>query len=340
MIGSISFNVRDLLIGLSENDSQIRDKLIQLKKIKDIQKDLKKVSEIATLTNSVTYSKIHNDSELNVELIRKRKNLELKLNYLNMKLIQIKKQIKEVNGLKNYILNLNLSILVPKLNDVVTVTEENLVNFTNNEDYLKYQSTIIQIDINNVKNEIKEIENDLSEPTRSLFEGEDVLEASLKLLNSIQIDGTLLNKKKKEVENTIANISEDIEEMFMLNNEIITETTNWILKFAEILNVKEFVSQNNYLFTRDLKSIGGTIYYKVVFCFKMAYIKIIEKHTGIILPIILDSPSGREVTEVNITEVIGILNEYFDKNQIIIASIFDYDIKNLKKIVIEKNLLE
>ena len=60
----------------------------------------------------------------------------------------------------------------------------------------------------------------------------------------------------------------------------------------------------------------------------MAYIKIIEEVTGVKLPIVLDSPSGREVTERNIEAVISILNDHFNENQIVIASINSYNLKN------------
>lgn len=100
------------------------------------------------------------------------------------------------------------------------------------------------------------------------------------------------------------------------------------------------VKNKRYIFTRDLKSISGTVYYKVVFSFKMAYIKTIEAHTNLILPIVLDSPSGREVTNRNIHVVIDILNKYFKENQIIIASINKYDLNEVKEIKLNKKIFE
>ena len=99
-------------------------------------------------------------------------------------------------------------------------------------------------------------------------------------------------------------------------------------------------SHANYLLTHDIKSISGTQYYKVVFSFKMAYIKVIEKYTNVTLPIFLDSPSGREVTQANIKKVIDILNGYFKDNQVIIASIYDYKLKGKKKIEIKNKIFE
>lgn len=58
------------------------------------------------------------------------------------------------------------------------------------------------------------------------------------------------------------------------------------------------------------------------------------------LPIILDSPSGREVTSRNISDVIGILNDYFKDNQIIIASINKYKLDGAKEIILHRKIFE
>lgn len=57
------------------------------------------------------------------------------------------------------------------------------------------------------------------------------------------------------------------------------------------------------------------------------------------LSIILDSPSGREITKKNVNAMIDILNRYFSDNQIIIASIFQYNIDIINIIDIEDRLV-
>ena len=64
--------------------------------------------------------------------------------------------------------------------------------------------------------------------------------------------------------------------------------------------------------------------HKTVFSFRLAYIKEIEKKQGISLPILLDSPKGKEIDDDNVQKMIHILARDFSKNQIIIASIFHY----------------
>ena len=65
----------------------------------------------------------------------------------------------------------------------------------------------------------------------------------------------------------------------------------------------------------------------------------LEKELNIKLPIILDSPSGKEVDNKNIQLMMDILKRDFSDHQIIIASIFDYDFKNVNIIKIHDHLI-
>ena len=96
----------------------------------------------------------------------------------------------------------------------------------------------------------------------------------------------------------------------------------------------------SYLFTSNLKELSGAVLHKTVFAFRLAYIIEIEKHLGIKLPIILDSPSGKEVDQANIQLMVNILKRDFSENQIIIASIFQYDFDTVNVIEIVNRLIE
>ena len=77
-----------------------------------------------------------------------------------------------------------------------------------------------------------------------------------------------------------------------------------------------------------------------VFSFRLAYILEVKKILGVTLPIILDSPSGKEIDSQNIQVMINILKRDFADHQIIIASIFEYDLPDLNTIEIHNRLLE
>ena len=58
------------------------------------------------------------------------------------------------------------------------------------------------------------------------------------------------------------------------------------------------------------------------------------------MPNLLDSPSGKEVDQENITLMMDILKRDFSDHQIIIASIFEYDFDPLNIIEIVNRLIE
>ena len=58
------------------------------------------------------------------------------------------------------------------------------------------------------------------------------------------------------------------------------------------------------------------------------------------MPIILDSPTGKEIDSANISLMINILKRDFSDHQIIIASIYEYDLLEVNKIELKNRLLE
>lgn len=272
------------------------------------------------------------------KLIDNYKNLKLKLRVEKQELQKVRKSFLEEENLKNYILSLNIIIDYNGKN--IVVDDDNILNFDDNINFLKQKSAIIQENIEQLRIQITETEKILADSTANLFSEVDVVARAFSDISTININHTILSAREEELKSAIASLNDIIEKEFMANNELIDETREWVNIFAEKLGILDVVKDKKYIFTRDLKSISGTIYYKVVFSFKMAYIKIIEKYTKVKLPIVLDSPSGREVSDRNIAEVIRILNEYFEPNQIIIASINKYDLKNIEEIELVDRIFE
>ncbi|QGN61655.1 hypothetical protein [Leuconostoc citreum] len=337
VIGNISFNIRDLLIGLSKNEHILDEKIIE----SDNQKKMLQATKQLINIKETSYSSYLNDDEQHnsdTELQAKYNNLKIKRNVAKNQLKSLKQNIDDVNGLKKFIMSLNLMVQIDQ--NPVVVNDENLLNFDDNVEFLKQRSAKVQLTIDDLNHQILNIKESLRKSTISLFQENDIIKKTLQDVANMDIDISVLESREQELKRSILSINSEIEEIFMNNNELIDETREWIIKFATKLGVEGIVKSKEYLFTRDLKSISGTIYYKIVFSFKMAYIKIIEKYTGLSLPIVLDSPSGREVTDRNITEVIEILNSDFKNNQVIIASINKYPLNNVNEIVLTHKLFE
>ena len=92
----------------------------------------------------------------------------------------------------------------------------------------------------------------------------------------------------------------------------------------------------NYLF----KCFNNLSLRVAIFAFKLGYISAIKKKLNIKLPILLDSPTGKEVDQENIKLMMNILKRDFSDHQIIIASIFEYDFNNVNTIEIKNRLIE
>ena len=106
------------------------------------------------------------------------------------------------------------------------------------------------------------------------------------------------------------------------------------------LGIDESHNTEKYLFTSNLKELSGAILHKTVFAFRLACLLEVEKHLNIKFPIILDSPSGKEIDKQNIEAMVEILKRDFANNQIIIASIYEYRLPNINKISIINRLIE
>lgn len=106
------------------------------------------------------------------------------------------------------------------------------------------------------------------------------------------------------------------------------------------MNTTYISPRKDYIFTSDLKSLSGAVFHKIVFSFKLAYIACLEHFANINIPIILDSPRGKEVDDYNIEEMIKILKRDFSNHQIIIASIYKYNFNKINSINLDNCLLE
>jgi hypothetical protein len=136
-------------------------------------------------------------------------------------------------------------------------------------------------------------------------------------------------------------LREQISKFTRSDNVIVMSLYKTVIQYATELGVgdSESVTQK-YLFTSNLKELSGAVLHKTVFAFKLGYIKEVENKLNIKLPIVLDSPRGKEVDDDNIKLMMRILNRDFNDNQIIIASISEYDFDNVNKIEINGRLTQ
>jgi len=100
---------------------------------------------------------------------------------------------------------------------------------------------------------------------------------------------------------------------------------------------EEFIgTENNYLFTSNLKAYSGSILHKIVFSYRLAFNIVASEVLGVSMPLIIDSPGSAELTMDSIKAIINLAKNNLTTSQIIISTIysevadlFETDIKNI-----------
>lgn len=226
---------------------------------------------------------------------------------------------------------------------IIPVTAENIVGLTDTIDYLIAKRKMISSDLQAVMRQLsnKQKEKDEEAEQLAFYQSESLIEIFDKKIAAVPIDAKAVDKEIKRLESALKAIRKEISSKTKSNTKVIMSLYENMVKYASELGVGNSESiATSYLFTSNLKELSGAVLHKTVFAFRLAYIIEIEKFLNIKLPVILDSPSGKEVDQTNIQLMVNILKRDFSNNQIIIASIFQYDFDSVNLIEIKNRLIE
>ena len=340
VIGSIHFNIEELIRGLSginctdliEKETQLKRKISKYKQmlsIAEYQQILQ--NEKGLVTNSYE-DKI--DSELDSLLIKQREIKE--------ELRRIDKILSDNKHFKKFVIEMKLLVKTSS-GEIVPVTENNIVGLNDAIELLvtKRKLTFARfVDVTS-KIEKKQKKFDKEYEQLKFFESVNQLEIFDRRISSIPLNRIIIKQEITNLEKEVKDIREEISRITKNNNTIGSYIFEIIIKYATELKIgdKNSISPT-YLFTSNLKELSGAILHKTVFAFKLGYISAIKKKLNIKLPILLDSPTGKEVDQENIKLMMNILKRDFSAHQIIIASIFEYDFNNVNTIEIKNRLIE
>lgn len=341
VIGSIHFNIEQLVRGLSGCDcsSLISDESIVLK-------ELNKYRQMASVaryqeTLALEEESLAMDSYEDISTAELEK-LHIEQKTLKKELARIDKTISDNNRVKQYIADIKLMVKT-STGEIVYVDENNIIGLNDTIDYLMTKRNLIASDMKNVKNSIDKLERERQHENEQLvfYKSEMLAEIFDRKISTVPIDAKLIDKEIKRLGKQLKEIRKSIMEKTKLNNDNVTSLYKNVVKYGTELGIGNAETiASSYLFTSNLKELSGAILHKTVFAFRLAYIIEIQNRLGIKLPIILDSPSGKEVDKKNIQLMVDILKRDFADNQIIIASIFKYDFDDIKIIEITDRLID
>ena len=142
-----------------------------------------------------------------------------------------------------------------------------------------------------------------------------------------------------ETSSKLTEVNRNLKQRIRRNNPYIDEIYKNVLKYAKILKIDDKLSgKKDYIFTDDLKSMSGAILQKMVFAFKIAFLKVIEEQMGIKLFMVLDSPRGKELDNINAKLIDDLIASELENNQVIVASIYKFTAE--KEIEIKQRAIE
>ena len=341
VIGSIHFSIEELIRGLSgrdctpliEKESKLTHELNKYKQMFSVAQ-YQETIEIEDGALAVE----HYDEKTDVEL----EQLRIRKNTLKKELRRLDKAIKDNRQFSKFIAEMKLLIKGPD-GIPIPVTEESIVGFDDSIEYLITKHKMVSSDLASILNRISALENQRQAEVEqiSFWESETMVQAFDRRIAALQINPVAIDKEIKRIEKELRDVRHAITNYTKSNNDVVNSLYQNVLKYAMELGLgSDSTIAASYLFTSNLKELSGAVLHKTVFAFRLAYIIEIERVLDIKIPIILDSPSGKEVDQENIKLMMNILKRDFSDHQIIIASIFMYEFDPLNIIEIVNQLVE
>lgn len=340
VIGGIHFNIEELVQGLSNRDvTELREKQIavelELKKYQQLQSIIDYKEHLAESANNIDFPNYTSELENRIQLLTFDKN------ELEKKLKSIEEVKRENNQFTNFIEKMKLVVKDEDTGKTIPVTRNTILHFDDNKRYIDTRYNMIKVKLATINTDLSKLKQRLTD-SYNLIDVQSEIEKFDSQIAHLKINPEQIRKIINQLSNKNKNLKKSILDLTKINNIIVDNLHKSITRFAQSLGIIDVINPNtDYIFTSDLKSLSGAVLHKVVFSFKMAYILEIQKILGTKLPIILDSPSGREVDQENISETMNILMAEFSDNQVIIASIYKYnELHPVHTLEIKNRLLE
>ena len=341
VIGSIHFNIEELIRGLSGTDcseliaeeSKVSRELDKYRQMFSVAQYREALSDRAESLISESFA-----DETSAEI----DHLEIETQRAKTELRRIDGLLSDNRRFKNFVADMKLLVQAPD-GSTFPVTEDNIVGLNDSIELLVAKRKIeaaryskLSAQLSRVKEKTKHENEQLS-----FLNNESLIESFDKTVSQLPLNPIAIKREITILEGRLKAIREEITTITKLNNKVASSISDNLIKYATELGIGDKNSlSETYLFTSNLKELSGAVYHKTAFAFRLAYIIAIEITTGVKLPIILDSPSGKEIDQENVGLMMDILKRDFSDHQIIIASIYKYDFPELKIVEIKNRLIE
>lgn len=341
VIGSIHFNIEELIRGLSgldcadliRREAQLSRELEKYRQMFSIAQYRESLA--ADSGDLVTESYEEETNVVESQLLIRQRSLKIELK-------RIDRTLSDNKRFKKYVADMKLFVEAPD-GTTFPVNENNIVGLNDSIDLLIAKRKLVSSDYAAVSNQLERIQKEKTSEFEQLafFKNATQMEIFDRRIANIPMNQAAIKKEIIRLEKERKEVRDEISSNTKNNNSIVSAISKKIIKYLTELDLgdKDTISPG-YLFTSNLKELSGAIMHKTAFSFRLAYILAIEDVLKIKLPIILDSPSGKEVDQANIALMMGLLKRDFSDHQLIIASIYRYDFDIVNTIEIKTRLIE
>jgi len=326
IIGMNRFNVESFFRGLKEDESRESYEIVE--RISALNK---KIAQYRLMLNVAEYQvAINQEVEHKLDFQTYQENLDanliekrIQLQRVEAELTRLNDIIKKNKGFSDYIESKGVYVINPNGGDPIRVTKDTLFDYTPIEAVNTARRSMLISERSAIKRQIAKIESSQEQQMvlLSLPSADEEMTrrlANIRNISSIEVE-TMLNKLQKERKS----LADNLKSRTKMSNDWINEAYEIISNYAKELGIP--FTYKIDIFTSNLKSKSGAILHKMVFIYKLAYIKLLSKKIGFPVPIFCDSPSGREVKRETVTEMLYLLKRDFSEHQIFIASINKYE---------------
>lgn len=347
IIGGIRFYIEVFLHGLKGKDCDADtkaalkrvdselEKYRQMKAVAEYKEQVIKATGETQIKSGAIAFDTHNEVLENNrrELILQKQSIEKRIGFLEHTIADDKKFIDWIES---------HNIIVKGTNgEQIPVTRETIENYTDNTELNKIEIRRESIRLKSVIEQIAIINKEINEQSQ-LFNGETILDIFENRISEIPIDLIAVENTIKRLTKEQSQYREILRNSAWKQNQWAYKLNSLILAYAKELCIDEYLeSGDSYLF-KDIKSISGAIYHKMVFVFRLCYNRILSEMLQFNVPLFIDSPSGREVEQDAIKDMITILERDFSDHQIFLASINDFfkEAPDNKRIVMNGKLFD
>lgn len=341
VIGSIHFNIEELIRGLSGTDCS--------ELIAEESKVSRELGKYRQMFSVAQYREALSDRAESLISESFADETSAEIDHLEIETQRAKTELRRIDGLlsdnrrfKNFVADMKLLVQAPD-GSTFPVTEDNIVGLNDSIELLVAKRKIEAARYSKLSAQLSRVKekNKHENEQLSFLNNESLIESFDKTISQLPLNPIAIKREITILEGRLKAIREEITTVTKLNNKVASSISDNLIKYATELGIGDKNSlSETYLFTSNLKELSGAVYHKTAFAFRLAYIIAIEITTGVKLPIILDSPSGKEIDQENVSLMMDILKRDFSDHQIIIASIYKYDFPELKIVEIKNRLIE